>query len=169
MKTLTCVVIMNVICLLFVLLMPGFCSTDIDARQFIDRANMEMYKEIERSWNPNGYWSKAIEDTENQYQEAIIFYCFMHDYYSVDIADRVGKAIMFSLEKFTQNDGAIIQNGISSYMRTAMFLIGYAQAVRHIVSAEGNELNMYFERIRLTSKWLYENRNTYRHRPPRRF
>jgi hypothetical protein len=128
-------------------------DADVAVNDLIDRFNDEMLNDIEAYWQPAGYWSTAQQESDNQYQETILFYALMHRYYEKGSEARVISAMNFSLENLRSADGAFFQDGQVSFMRSAMFL-GAAGEVLQTLLTEPEQREVFLNAFEPSVRWL---------------
>ncbi|MET7028791.1 hypothetical protein [Sediminicola luteus] len=117
---------MKVYYVISIFLFSNFCNSQ-NPNIYLDKFLESKLTEIEKTWNERGYWGKGFENKDNRYNEAITFYLSIEteeiSYYN----SRIKKAILFSIENLQNKEGAFIQEGESSHIRTSLFLHGLAK------------------------------------------
>lgn len=83
--------------------------------------------EIESTWDERGFWGDALQNKDNRYNEAILFYLSCEKKEVSYYETRILKAIKFSIEHFQLENGAFMHEGQQSHIRTSLFLYAIAK------------------------------------------
>jgi hypothetical protein len=88
------------------------------------------FEELELNWHSEGYWGQALNQKDNRYNEAILFYAYQQGTNALDtlVFYKIKKAIHFSFRNLQNENGAMLQQNIPTHVRTALFLEAIAKA-----------------------------------------
>lgn len=99
-----------------------------NTQSFLDLYLDEQFSKLDKTWNDQGYWGKALENTDNRFNEAILVYARLGDNPETDYV-KISKAIKFSFENLQDLNGGMLQLGRPVHVRTSLFLFGIANVM----------------------------------------
>jgi hypothetical protein len=138
--------------------LPASHTIELTQEDIIDAVTWKMYLYAETLYNPEGYWGKAGPERDVRYNEVILFYNFIKRHYGVNNDAKIMTSIDYSCAHLRSPQGAFLQEGQESYMRTAMYITAICEVLQEDsrLFADGDEL---LDTLRASAEWLFNARH----------